>query len=219
MKLIILILASDNDLYLQCQNMWRSYMNTHSNIKSYFIKYKVGLHDDVILENDTIFINGNECLIPGCLVKTINSIDFLLKTQEFDFIFRTNMSSVVDLHKFYNLLNNYKNDYSGVIGCHNNIKFASGAGLLLSKQLCSNLITYKNLLNYNLLDDVSIGLLFQSNNVSISPLTRFEVYNYENNINQITKEMIENYYHFRCKSDKDEKKTVLMMKKIVELIY
>jgi hypothetical protein len=129
------------------------------------------------------------------------------------------MSSVVDLHKFYNLVINNKNDYSGVIGCHNNIKFASGAGILLSKQLCSNLITYKNLLNYKLLDDVSIGLLFQINNVNIYPLTRFEAYNYENNVNQITKEMIENYYHFRCKSDTDNNKTLLMMKTIIGLIY
>ena len=131
MKLIILILASDNDLYLQCQNMWRSYMNTHPNIKSYFIKYKVGLNNDVILENDTIFINGNESLMPGCLVKTLESINYLLKNEDFDYIFRTNMSRCLDLHKLYNLLNNYKNDYSGVIGCHNNIKFASGAGILL----------------------------------------------------------------------------------------
>ena len=59
MKIIILILSNDSGHYLECQNMWRSYMNTHPNIKSYFIKYKVGLNDDVILENDTIFINGN----------------------------------------------------------------------------------------------------------------------------------------------------------------
>lgn len=219
MKIIILILSNDSGHYLECQNMWRSYMNTHPNIKSYFIKYKVGLNDDVILENDTIFINGNESLIPGCLVKTLKSIDYVLKNEEFDFIFRTNMSSVVDLDKFYNLVINNKNHYCGVIGTHNNIKFASGAGILLSKKMCSNLITYKNLLNYNLLDDVSIGLLFQSNNVSIYPLTRFETYNYENNINQITKENIKNFYHFRCKSDTDNNKTLLLMKKIIELIY
>ena len=128
------------------------------------------------------------------------------------------MSSVVDLNKLYNFVLNNKNDYSGFIGRHNNINFASGAGILLSKQMCSNLITYKNLLNYNLLDDVSIGLLFQTNNITIFPLTRFEAYNYENNVNNITKEMIENYYHFRCKSD-NNLKTLIIMKKVIDLIY
>jgi hypothetical protein len=217
MEIIILILANDSDHYLECQNLWRSYMNLHPNIKSYFIKLDPQITTDILLDNNTIFIKGNESLVPGCLIKTIKSIDFLLKTQNFDFIFRTNMSSVLDLHKFYNLLNNYKNDYSGKIGYHNNIKFASGAGMLLSKQLCYSLINSKNTLDYNLLDDVSIGFLLQ--NININPLTRFETLNYENNVNQITKEMIKDYYHFRCKSDTDNNKTLLMMKTIINLIY
>jgi len=217
MEIIILILANDSDHYLECQNLWRSYMNLHPNIKSYFIKLDPQITTDILLDNNTIFIKGNESVVPGCLIKTINSIDFLLKTQNFDFIFRTNMSSVLDLHKFYNLLDNYKNDYSGKIGYHNNIKFASGAGMLLSKQLCYTLINSKNTLDYNLLDDVSIGFLLQ--NININPLTRFETFNYENNVNQITKEMIKDYYHFRCKSDTDNNKTLLMMKTIINLIY
>jgi len=217
MEIIILILANDSDHYLECQNLWRSYMNLHPNIKSYFIKLDPQITTDILLDNNTIFIKGNESFVPGCLIKTINSIDFLLKTQNFDFIFRTNMSSVLDLHKFYNLLDNYKNDYSGKIGYHNNIKFASGAGMLLSKQLCYTLINSKNTLDYNLLDDVSIGFLLQ--NININPLTRFETFNYENNVNQITKEMIKDYYHFRCKSDTDNNKTLLMMKTIINLIY
>jgi len=127
------------------------------------------------------------------------------------------MTSVLDLYKFYKLLNNYKNDYSGLIGYHNNIKFASGAGMLLSKQLCYSLINSKNSLDYNLIDDVSIGLLLQ--NINISPLTRFETFKYENNVNQISKEMIKDYYHFRCKSNTDNNKTLLMMKTIINLIY
>jgi hypothetical protein len=219
MKIIILILANDSGIYLECQKFWRTYMNLHPNIKSYFIKFDPQLTRDILVDNNTIFIKGNDSFVPGCLIKTLESINYVLKNEDFDFIFRTNMSSVVNLNSLYDFVINNKNDYSGVIGRHNNINFASGAGILLSKQLCSNLISYKNLLNYNLLDDVSIGLLFQNNNVSIFPLTRFEAYNYENNVNQITKEMIQNFYHFRCKSDTDNNKTLLLMKKIIKLIY
>jgi len=220
MKLIVLILASDNATYLECQKMWRLYMNTHPNIKSYFIKYKSDLIEDVSLENDNIFIKGNESLIPGCLDKTIKAIEFCLKNQEFDFIFRTNMSSVVDLNKLNNILENYNRHYSGVIGTHKNIQFASGAGILLSKPLCIFLTSYKNKLNYNLIDDVSIGLFCQNaKNIRIAPLNRFETYNYENTLNLISKELIKDYYHFRCKSAKDDNNTLLMMKKIIDLIY
>jgi hypothetical protein len=219
MKIVILILANDSGHYIECQKLWRSYMNSHANIKSYFIKLDPQITTDILVNNNTIFIKGNESIIPGCLIKTIESIKYLLENEEFDFIFRTNMSSVVHLNKFYNLLNNYEKDCSGVIGIHDNIKFASGAGMLFSRNLCYHLINNKLSLNYNLIDDLSIGLFLQNSNIQIFPLTRFEVYNYENNVNQITKEMIQNYYHFRCKSDSDSNKTLLMMKKIVELIY
>ena len=218
MKIIILILANDSGHYIECQNLWRSYMNLHPNIKSYFIKFEPQLTTDILVDNNTIFIKGNESFIPGCLIKTIESIKYLLKNEEFDFIFRTNMSSVVHLNDLYNFIVNNKHDYSGFIGRINNINFASGAGILLSKKMCYSLIDYKNSLNYNLLDDVSIGFLLNKNSVNIYPLTRFEAFVYENNVNEITKEMIENYYHFRCKSN-NNLKTLIIMKKIIDLIY
>lgn len=220
MKLIVLILANNNNLYLECQKIWKSYMNTCPNISSYFIKYSSNLSDEVLVENDTIFIKGRESYIPGCLDKTIKSIEFLLKTSDFDFIFRTNMSSVVDLNKLNNLLTTCKNDCYGFIGYHNDTKFASGAGMLFSRKLCNYLINNNKFLHYELLDDLAIGSFLQSRNIEIFPLTRFEVYDYENNINDISKDLIKDYYHFRCKSiNNNEIKTLLMMQKIVELIY
>jgi len=220
MKLIILILANDTGIYLECQKLWQIYMNTHPNIKSYFIKYKSDLLEDIVLENDNIFIKGDESFIPGCLDKTIKAIEFCLNTQEFNFIFRTNMSSVIDLNKLNKLLENYEMHYSGFIGYHSHFKFASGAGMLFSKQLCSILTSYKDKLNYDLLDDLSIGTFCQGiKNMKISPLTRFDSYNYENNLSVISKELIKDYYHFRCKSAKDDNNTLLMMKKIIDLIY
>jgi hypothetical protein len=49
-------------------------------------------------------MKGVESYIPGCLDKTVKSIEYCLHNYNFDFIFRTNMSSVVDLNKLYNLL-------------------------------------------------------------------------------------------------------------------
>lgn len=219
MKLIILILANDSNVYLKCQALWRKYMNSHHNIKSYFIKLKSELETDILIDNDTIFVKGNESIVPGCLIKTIESIKYFLLNEEFDYIFRTNMSSVVDLNKLYNLLENYDKDYSGVIGDCNNIKFASGAGILLSKYMCNFLINNRHSLNYNVMDDVSIGSLIQNNNISIYPLTRFEAYNYEKHIDLLNKELINDYYHFRCKSDIDYNNTIILMEKIVNLIY
>jgi hypothetical protein len=222
MKLIILILANDNTLYLQCQSLWKKYMHNHPNIKSYFIKFNNKLDKNVLLKDDTIFIKGYESYIPGCLLKTFESIKYLLSVEDFDYVFRTNMSSVVDLNKLYNLLHNYNKDYSGVIGIaihNNNIKFASGAGMLLSKYFCEFLINNSHLLNYTLLDDVSIGLFSQNNNIQLYPLTRFEAFNYTQNVELITKELISEYYHFRCKDENNPINTIALMEKVINIIY
>ena len=217
MNLIILILSNDTNVYLKMQEKWKSYMNKHSYIKSYFIKYKEDLKENVIQNEDTIYVKGKESLIPGCLDKTIKSIEYVLNNLDFDFIFRTNMSSVVDLNKLYNLIN-HDMEYAGVINDYN-VKYISGAGILMNNKTCKLLIANKNELNYNVIDDVSIGELMSNKNIKLTPLTRFEAYNYENNINLITKDKIINYYHFRCKSGQEHNKTIELMDKIINLIY
>ena len=48
-SLVLLILASDTDEYIEMQKIWKGYMNKHPNVKSYFIKYKRDLIEDIIL--------------------------------------------------------------------------------------------------------------------------------------------------------------------------
>jgi hypothetical protein len=218
MKLIVLILANDTDAYLKMQEKWKLYMNSYANIKSYFIKYDSNLKENIVLIGDTICVKGVETFIPGCLDKTIKSIEYCLQNFEFDFIFRTNMSSVLDLNKLYNLLNN-NIQCAGVIGDCKGQKFVSGAGILMRKDICQKLIQTKNSLNYNILDDVSIGRFLTSNNINLIPLTRFEAYNYENNISMLKKENINNYYHFRCKCENNSNKTIELMDLIIKYIY
>jgi len=218
MKLIILIIANDNDNYFEMQEKWQSYMNKHPHITSYFIKYKEDLEENIIQNEDTIYVKGQESLIPGCLDKTIKSIEHVLNNFDFNFIFRTNLSSVVDLNKLYNLLNN-NIEYAGVIGDYYGQKFISGAGFLMNRQTCKLLIDNKNKLNYDIIDDVSIGQFMTSKNIKFTQLTRFEVYNYENNINLLRKDNIINFYHFRCKSNINHNKTIILMEKIIQLIY
>ncbi len=212
--LIVLILANDNTQhYITMQNLWKSYMNTQKNIKSYFIKYKSEINEDILIDDNTIYVKGYESYIPGCLDKTIKSIEFLLNQNiNFNFIFWTNLSSVINLEKLYNILNDNIN-CAGVIGTIGNNSFISGAGILLNKNTCYDLIQNKDTLNYNILDDVSIGEFLRKKKYDLLPLTRFEAYNYQFNIDLITKEMLNNYYHFRCKSDNQHFLTIKLMKK------
>ncbi len=218
MNIIILILAHDEGWYPECQSLWKSYMNTHPNIKSYFIKYNNNLTNDIVLDKDTIYIKGSESLVPGCLDKTIKTIQYILREQwNFQYIFRTNLSSVVNLNKLYSHIKQNSYNYAGVNVEYYGCLYASGAGILMSKDICNLLINNSIQLNYNIIDDVAIGYLLQDLNITLNVLTKIDIY--EDELELITSDMIDNNYHFRCKARYDYKNTLVCMKKIISFIY
>ena len=56
MKVLVLILASDSDDFNQFQKLWRKYMNLDQTFECYFVKANPNISEDVIKENDTIFV-------------------------------------------------------------------------------------------------------------------------------------------------------------------
>jgi hypothetical protein len=218
MNIIILIIATDNIIeYIKMQEIWKKYMNNHPNIKSYFIKNKIDLEENIILnENEnTIYIKDNESFIPGILNKTIKSIKYCINNFNFDYIYRTNLSSFLDLNKLYEYILYNNIDYGGFIGCHDNINFASGAGFFLSKNACIFLIEkYSEEKHNNFLDDVSIGEIMM-NKFNITFIDRYGITSLNNNI--INEKS--NCFHYRCKSDDIHNITVEIMDKLYYKIY
>ena len=222
MNIIILIIANDdNESYIEMQQIWRKYMNNHSNIKSYFIKNKIDINEDIIVnqEENTIYVKNNENLIPGILQKTIKSFEYCLQNFEFDYIYRTNLSSFIDLNKAYHFLENNKFDYGGcgIYKCiMNHTLFASGCGFIISKNCTQELINNKNLINYKIIDDVAIGeVLIYKLNYNIFNISRYDV----QNINDIIFNNDTHIFHFRCKSDDKHINTISYLNKMFTKIY
>jgi len=220
MNIIILIIANDdNESYIEMQQIWRKYMNNHSNIKSYFIKNKIDINEDIIVnqEENTIYVKNNENLIPGILQKTIKSFEYCLQNFEFDYIYRTNLSSFIDLNKAYHFLENNKVDYgSCCLDIHIDLHFASGCGFILSKKMVNILINNQNLINYKIIDDVAIGeLLIDKLNYNIFNISRYDV----QNINDIIFNNDTHIFHFRCKSDVKHINTISYLNKMFTKIY
>ena len=216
MNIIILIIANDdNESYIEMQQIWRKYMNNHSNIKSYFIKNKIDINEDIIVnqEENTIYVKNNENLIPGILQKTIKSFEYCLQNFEFDYIYRTNLSSFIDLNKAYHFLENNKFDYGGcgIYKCiMNHTLFASGCGFIISKNCTQELINNKNLINYKIIDDVAIGevLIYKLN---YNPRNIIKYY-YMDALYNDNSCIDKNIFHFRCKIDNNPINTLIIMK-------
>ena len=226
----MLILASDNvQHYIDSQNLFKKYMNNHPNIKSLFCKCNPNLEQDFIFDqdNNTLYVKYQESYIPGILYKTIKSFDYICKNFEFDYIFKTNMSSVIDLDKMYTYISNNKLQYgdelietlsdSGVLENANGIKFSSEYGFFISKNTCI-LLMNNEIIPYNSIDDAAIEYTINKLvEITEIPLTDIILNNPE--LLKPYNEFDKNIFHFRCRQETNDSETVVAQKIILNKIY
>jgi len=153
MSTIILIISSnDKPEYSRYKEHWLSTIqqNTNPQLKYYFIELHPHLEQFIeIRETDhTILIQGNESIIPGILKKTLITIRHLLDFKEFDFIYRTNLSTRIiepEFSDFIEVLKEKKIHYAGNrVDAWGKFQFVSGSGMFLSREACDYLIKHEN---------------------------------------------------------------------------
>ena len=228
MKVLVLVIVSfDKPEYHDMLAVWRERINGRSDV--WFIQCKsdkewIGdVINDILdpslkdrfeldVANKTLYVRGDECLIPGILHKTVEALSFFLGSgDEYDYVWRTNLSSVLDfegLERFLSSLNQPNGLYAGYIGKallgDHNLKggglgerssptfFASGAGFLMSRDVAMYLVENKEFLRWDLIDDVAIGALLEP---------RFGLMHLERCWVQSEHIVAEkDVFHFRCES-------------------
>jgi hypothetical protein len=158
-------------------------------IKFFFIEYKDDIIDDVVEIDDFIFIKGTEDpIIPNLLVKNIKAINYVKTKYDFDFILRTNMSSIWNIPKLLSLYNEIPK--TNFFGGHVVVNlFVTGTGVFISRDLVKKLLTINT--NVTINEDVAISFHMKSIGVqvtSFNDLTNYKL-NFqiidmnENNIN------------------------------------
>jgi hypothetical protein len=111
-------------------------------------KNKFNIEFKFLYSNNNILneyeINGNN-LITKCLenywfaliLKVMSGFDYFVK-NDFDLVFKTNLSTIINFEKFYEYCEQIPQSrefvYDGVIGQYDNYSFCSGAGMLLNKK-------------------------------------------------------------------------------------
>jgi len=167
-KLIILIIASHTmSIYDYCIDVWKKYMNTNKDIKSFLIYCNPTQDEDIIIKDDEIFVKAIESYVPGIFLKTMKSIEYINKTYEYDFLLRTNMSTFFIFPKLLNYLDNISqiNFIGGhsyiYIGYNPYITFIQGDGILISSDIGKQMVTIEldnNMIN-TIPDDVYLGYI------------------------------------------------------------
>ena len=165
MKIVILILSSNtypskrNKKAIQKTWANQNYPNTDIYFYSAGTKTKIIDRDLIIKDSGTAQDIGK---------KTLSAFDWVDKNREYDFIFRTNTSSFINLKKLEAYINENKNnlDYSGVVlDTKQQIKIASGAGYFISRKNIELIINNKDEFDINFPDDVAVAKLMKENNI------------------------------------------------------
>ncbi len=224
-RILVLVIASDSPVhYVEMQKVWREsvkrqmhrfgvtnenrFHNAHR-FESWFVKAKperlwIGdiandgpLSNIIEFDNDamTIYVKGEETYIPGILNKTIEAIRAI--GRSFDYIWRTNLSSVLDYQGLLDYVDRCETSYAGYVGISlDGYKFASGAGFLMSRDAVNYLIDNERLLMMDVIDDVAIGKLLEP---------RFNLIHIDRCWVDDSCIFNESVFHFRCETYKHER--------------
>ena len=174
---------------------------------------------EVIEEVDELSLSLNESY-PLIGLKTLRTFEAVLKLKDFDYVYRTNVSSYVDLPrlaKFVETLDDPNlNFYGGANGKHKNYSFASGSGYLIGRNTIRKVVDSKSSWDHSLIDDVALAkLLFEEHNIHPSTISRIDLDSIDR-ANEFVFNDRSNF-HYRCKS-KNLQTTIAIMKIIDQRI-
>ena len=231
-RCIILIIASnDTEFYKNARKVWKKYMNINPTVKVFFVYEELSSPLEESNSSDIIYSDVNSNLTSSTiLVKTLRAMYAINKYYSYDYFIRTNISTFWDLNRIENLLKECPKTacYAGghdlspfLIRGETNIVIStplySGVCIIFTPDIVKNILNNINKLNYNLPDDIALGLYMSTiecNTMTYNSRTYYEKYGPtdENDIiNEINMAIQNNYVYHRVKNSNGREMTDLMI--------
>jgi hypothetical protein len=177
MKLLILVIYSKSKEYDQMLSIQRSYLHRFPNVTSYFIDFRENQTNDIEVEGDFIYVKGEDTYI-NITYKTIKALEYAVKNLSFDYMIRTNMSTIINipaLNAYCSTLRKTKIytgghkltlqwlDIKNILKDKTlwGIKYIQGTSIIMSHDVVSYMIKNKSKIRYDIIDDVSIGIFIE----------------------------------------------------------
>jgi hypothetical protein len=174
MKLLILAIYSDSKEYQEMLKIQRSYFHKFKNVTSFFIDFCKDQKEDIVIKDDFIYVKGEDTFL-NITYKTIKALEYALKHIQFDYVIRTNMSTIIDIPKLNDFClklpktNVYTSGFMlnlQWLDIKSGIKdnslfgtlFASGTSIIMSNDVVRCMIDQQSKIRYDIVDDVAIGV-------------------------------------------------------------
>jgi hypothetical protein len=197
MKILISVLSLNREPYIGLEKTIRETWASERH-KDVEVIYYYGDSNEIKLTDDRLFLDTPEGLM-NIGYKTLKMYEYILENYEFDYLFRTNSSSYVNIEKLKEFIRDKPNEkfYSGTEGKYNGVPFASGSGYFLSKDNVEFVLEHRNEWDHTLIDDVSLGKLLTNRGIKIMGGKRLDIVN--------TLHIDLNHYHYRVKNKGDRR--------------
>ena len=236
-KIINLVLFSNSPLYDKMYDISNKFYSRYKNVTTIYYTYSSDIYEDYYhdKQKNILLIKGKESFIPGILDKTIKAFEYVYSHYpHYDYIVRTNISTIVDFNKLNKLLYEDKVDYatsnlitvfkgyrSPFYGINDDrfqgLEYPSGTCIIFSQKLFKkmmNLTNLSNLLERSVIDDVAIGFLIKVH------LPEFKLHNYseyftENCRDNLSDNDNDDKIFFRNRKDENREKDIECMKKTI----
>jgi len=239
MKVLLLFIYSEDAYYRQMMDIQKKYIHKFDNVESYFIQMREIQINEIEIENDIIFVKGEEKLL-NILYKTIMSLDYLFKNNNYDYVIRTNISTMINIPKLLVYLSNLnpKNSiYTGASFYWNlqwideksgimdktlwGTNFIGGTSITLSGDVVNFILKNKEKIRFDIVDDVSIGIFianyfkeaFENGGKNLSRILYTNINKKEEIINNFQ------HYEFYRNWNLERKDDIIRMDLLYNLLY
>ena len=161
MKILILVIYHKIPIYDEMLNLQRSYLNDHKNIDVFFVAFRDQV-EDIVVDEDILWVKGKETL-PNILLKTFKGAEYAMRHQTYDYLVRTNISTLVDLENLYSFLESSPRNLfytGGHLMKNKGVFFMQGTAIILSIDVVQKLLSRP--IVYDIVDDVKLGMLIKN---------------------------------------------------------
>lgn len=190
MNILNLVLFSDsshndekyNEMYICLQQYYKLFEQRNDvNVKTIFFRYTdipniSNLESEYDLDGDILYIKGKESFLPGVLEKTLKAFKYFENDLgKYDYVIRTNISTIVDFKLLVNELN--KNPIKFYGGGNKRVlqwtgggiddstwfgtEYIEGTAIIFTTEAIKYIINNDHLIRKYIIDDVSFAILMR----------------------------------------------------------
>lgn len=214
-KVIIMVMSSNQPTFQTLENTIKETWYNLKNDDVEIIFYKENntyVTNNVVYEHPNLYLPCSDGYY-SCGQKTLLALEWVQKNYEFDYIYRSNLGAFINVKNLINFLEDKPKEkfYCGILGINNfllgeEIRFASGSGFFLSKDVVEIVLNSKNLWNHNVIDDVALGYVLLKFNIKVDERALRKnicdgIESYQNGVEDLEFIPEDEIYHIRLRSN------------------